>query len=185
MKTSASLILASILTRGALAAPSTLPLDFTKRQGCGQPTANAVKTAISTWLSDVETVNAFLDQSPSTPGFGTLARSTKTTAENEPVQLGVLASICELNSADSQYAKAVLLLEEIFGNVPAQLQTIADNPNNGAAVRTALQVIGNTRCCNVLPALDVIWVQAAADFALVGSVDTTVPRPAQCGNIQC
>ncbi|KAI1075409.1 hypothetical protein F5B20DRAFT_560249 [Whalleya microplaca] len=184
MKASISLI-TSIITTGVLAAPSLLPLNLITRQGCTEPSSNAVKTAISTWLSDVQTVNTFLDNAPSSPGIGDLASNTLTTAQNEPVQLNVLASICELNSAGSQYAKAVLLLKEIFDNVTAKLKQIADNPNDEATVKTALQVIGNTRCCNVLPALDVIWVQAAADFALVGSVDTNVPRPATCGNVQC
>lgn len=45
--------------------------------------------------------------------------------------------------------------------------------------------INQVRCCNVLPDLDVLWLEAAEDEGLIGQVNTAVPRPNACASIVC
>ena len=144
------------LTSVTLAAPASLRL--TTRQSCDastDPSFDSVESAITTWLTDVQNVNAFLDMTPDgSSAYQSAAAAALTFASNEPVQLGVLSQICELNSAsDSDYQGAVTLLQEVFGNVPTDLQDIINNFENIGQVNTDLQEIDAVRCCNVLPAL--------------------------------
>ncbi|KAJ9144206.1 hypothetical protein NKR23_g6158 [Pleurostoma richardsiae] len=183
------LVTATALLSTALAGPVS-SLRFAKRQSCdptNDPSIDSVSGAITNWLHDVQTVNSFLDNVPpvGSTALQQAAQNTLQSANDEPNELSILASICELNPGDPPYAQAVLLLQEVFGNVPTNLQKIIDNFGDAGTVATSLQVINNVRCCNVLPALDVIWLTAAEDYGLVGSVTTDVPRPNSCSTVQC
>jgi len=175
------------LLGSSVAAPS--GLRFAKRQGVassGDPSTEAVETAINNWNNDVGNVNAFLNEAPSQNPEDLLnaAEEALINANDEPVELGVLASISDF-SGDADYVNAVDDLQNIFGQVPLNLQDIINNPGDSAAVTQALNNINAFRCCNVLPDLDVLWLDAAEDYGLVGTVNTVVPRPNACASIIC
>lgn len=73
-------------------------------------------------------------------------------------------------------------VQAVFGpQVIDNLQSIID----GGDVTTAVNAINQVRCCNVLPDLDVLWLQAAEDYGLIGQVNTVVPRENACSSITC
>lgn len=186
----------ALLFTPILALPPRSPqrAPVSRRQDCSpenDPSISAVESAITSWLTDVEAVNAFLNTAPApgTESYVQLASTTLTRASNEPTQLGVLASICELNSPGvPDYSGAVQTLQDVFSQVPQALQNIvneASSAGNHATIESNVATINGIRCCQVLPALDVLWLTAAEDYGLVGTVDTTVPRPNACALIEC
>ena len=62
------------------------------------------------------------------------------------------------------------------------LQAIVDSP---AAAPKAAATINRIRCCNVLKDLDVLWLEAAESYGIVGQVQTSVPRPGACAAVKC
>ncbi|ORY57781.1 uncharacterized protein BCR38DRAFT_413695 [Pseudomassariella vexata] len=173
-----SFAVTAVLFTAVLAAPSML-----KRQaGCDQtqqPSADQAADAIRDWLQDVNTVNTFLvNAGHNSADPAAQAQEVITFANNEPKDLMVLAGIC---GATDEYTDAVNDLMAIFGQVLVNLQSIID----GNDLQTAVNNINQVRCCNVLPDLDAIWLEAAEQEGIVGEVQTTVPRPAACGTITC
>ena len=69
--------------------------------------------------------------------------------------------------------------------MPDGLKSIIDEPGDGDSVASALETINNTRCCNVLPALDSLWQDSADQEGIAGKVNTVVPRPDACSSVQC
>ena len=165
----------------SMAAPATL-----KRQSssCVEPTQDQVLQAIQKWNNDVTNVNAFLNEAPSQNPTDLLnaAQEALINAHDEPVELGILACISGL--ADNAEG-AITNLQEVFGNVPSSLQNIINNPGDAQNVAVQLQDINNTRCCNVLPDLDILWQAAADDEGISDQVNTVVPRPNACATVAC
>lgn len=182
MKAFVAASLIALLSSTALGAPSTV--HYGKRQS--DPSVDAVENAINAWNFDVDTVNNFLNNAPSqSPSeLQQAAEVALSAAQNEPTQLGVLASISDF-SDDQQYQGAVLNLQEVFGNVPSSLQNIINDPGNAESVSTQLLQINNVRCCNVLPDLDILWQDAADDYGISNIVNTAVPRPNACATTDC
>lgn len=88
-----SFIISVLLATSALAAPAiSSARSMMKRQAtCDQtqqPSQNQVATAIRDWLSDVQTVNAFLDNAMTIPDAAAQqAPHVLAFAQNEPVNL--------------------------------------------------------------------------------------------------
>jgi hypothetical protein len=177
MKASTIIISLSALASGALAGPT---MRYGKRQG--GPSQQDTINAINSWNNDVNNVNTFLNNAPgqSAGDVELAAQEALLNANDEPVQLGILASIPGLSDDATQ---AVTLLKETFGNVPTSLQNIID----GGDKDNNLNTINHTRCCNVLPALDVLWTAAATDEGVANQVNLVVPRPTACtdGTVIC
>ena len=182
------LVTAALLTT-ALALPSALRhAERARCDGSTDPSTSAVENAINTWIDDVKSVNFFLDNTPAIGTFALVQRAQQAlnSANDEPNELNVLASICELNSSpNSQYQNAVATLEQIFSNVPTSLQNIIKNSGNGGLVAADIQEINAVRCCSVLPSLDILFLQAAEDYGLVGVTGTSAPRPNACSRFNC
>lgn len=186
---------AALLATTALAAPSSLKtksaLRFATRQTCDgstDPSTGAVQNAINSWFNDVVAVNAFLNNppAPGSAGLAPAAQQTLASANDEPVELGILASICELNSPGvPDYQGAVNTLMSVFPDVPARLQDIVNNAGDAATVHADIDGINHDRCCFVLPSVDTLFVNAASDYGLVGTVPISVPRPNACASISC
>ncbi|KAJ3011541.1 hypothetical protein HKX48_006778 [Thoreauomyces humboldtii] len=172
-----------LLAASVLAAPVTV----SKRQ-CNDPSTSAVQNAINTWNNDVNNVNAFLNSIPpvGTQDLVNAAQTALNFAKDEPNNLAVLASICELNSnAVPNYQGAVLSLQHLFPDIPARLQDIVSNPNDGGRVAGNVAAINRDRCCTVLPSIDTLFTTAAPDFGLSGQVPTAVQLPFACSSISC
>jgi hypothetical protein len=65
------------------------------------------------------------------------------------------------------------------------LGNIIQSPADADNVATQLHTINQFRCCSVLPDLDALWEQTAADEGLVGTVPISAPRPSTCASISC
>jgi hypothetical protein len=125
-----------------------------------QPSETDVENSINQWIFDVDQVNAFLNQAAagSLSDVAGAAASTEQIALDEPVQLGILSGVQGLSDAANN---AVQLLQQVFGNVPTDLQNIVNDPSPDN-VQTQLASINSVRCQNVLPALAILWPAAAA-----------------------
>jgi hypothetical protein len=183
------------LVASTAAAPSSNSLRYGKRQVGGpgvssvctlttEPSAQDVANALGTWLNDVENVNNFLNivggiTDPDT--IEGLASGALNNALDEPSELNVLACIPALGQNDA--------IESAAGgfetNVLDPLMDIAANGANTAQVNADILQINTFRCCTLLPDLDSLWLAAAEDEGLIGSVDVTVPRPNACASIVC
>ena len=163
---------------------ATTAIPFPAKLVARDPTQDQVQTAIDTWHTDVVNVNSFLDSatSLSPTDLQSAAQTTLGFANDEPVELGVLDSITGL---PDNAVSAVQALQETFGNVPSGLQGIINDPSNPSDVSTQLEQINNARCCNVLPALDILWQAAADEEGINNLVDTSVPRPNACSQVNC
>jgi hypothetical protein len=171
-----STIIASLFVASALAAPAS---DNRGRQA-GCPSVDQTATAIRDWNTDVINVNSFLNNPANTgSNAASLASTALTFASNEPHQLSVLSTPGCFDNPD--YVRAVNDLKNVFGNVITGLNNIIA----GQSPASNIASINHVRCCNVLPDLDILWVQSAAGDGLVGSVPTSAPRPAACSTISC
>ena len=163
---------------------ATTAIPFPAKLVAREPTQDQVQTAIDNWRTDVINVNSFLDSatSLSSTDLQSAAQTALGFANDEPVELAVLSAISGLaDNAES----AITLLEEVFGNVPTDLQNIINNSGDSNNVNLQLQEINDTRCCNVLPALDILWQACADDEGISNLVDTSVPRPNACSSVNC
>lgn len=176
------------------AAPSTT-LRYGKRQVGGpgvdsfctlttEPSAQDVANALGTWLNDVKNVNNFLNivggiTDPNS--IEGLAQGALNNALDEPLELNVLACIPALgqNAAIDSAAAGFMT------NVVQPLMDIVVNGANPAQVEADVLQINTFRCCTLLPDLDSLWLAAAEDEGLIGSVDVTVPRPDACASTAC
>ncbi|OCL11118.1 hypothetical protein AOQ84DRAFT_387047 [Glonium stellatum] len=163
---------------------ATTAVPFPGRLVARDPTQDQVLTSIESWRNDVVNVNSFLDSatSLSASDLQTAAQTALGFASDEPVELGILSSISGL--ADDAL-NAITLLQEVFGNVITDLQNIINDPSATSIVNTQLEEINSVRCCNVLPALDILWQAAADDEGISNQVDTSVPRPNACSQVVC
>ncbi|KAK7961623.1 uncharacterized protein PG986_002448 [Apiospora aurea] len=138
---------------------------------------NDVRGAIRDWLADVNAVNSFVDKAPNVSS--SQASQALQFAQREPGDLMVLSRICGVSG---RYTAAVADLNNVFGGVLTNLQSIVNNPKTAP---TAVANINKIRCCNVLPDLDVLWREAAQRYRIQGQVQTTVPRPRACASAKC
>ncbi|CAM6120584.1 unnamed protein product [Calypogeia fissa] len=157
-----------------------VPTSASRRLLQGSPPTQAqVQASIDQWNQDVLEVNNFLNVAATLADPTGAAANTEQTSLNEPVQLGILGSVVGL-STDAQ--NAVMLLMEVFGNVPTDLQSIVTDPS-ASNVQTQLNSINNVRCLNVLPALDILWPAAAVAVGIDVANVPAVARPNACANI--
>ena len=56
-------------------------------------------------------------------------------------------------------------------------------PSNNYTVHRAVDDINTFRCCNILPDLDIVWLNNAEDKNLIGRVVTSPPRAAAYSHI--
>ncbi|KAK8133269.1 hypothetical protein PG999_001442 [Apiospora kogelbergensis] len=172
-------ILSTILAAStALAAPSSLLPP--RQAACDQrqqPSEAEATGALRDWLAAVNTINAFVDNAAR--ASSSAAAHALQFAKHEPNDLKVLSRVCGVSDA---YTRAVRDLGQVFGAVLTNLQAVVDRP---AAAPAAAATINRVRCCNVLPDLDVLWLEAAGAYGVVGQVQTDVPRPGACAAVQC
>ena len=163
---------------------ATTAIPFPAKLVTRDPTQDQVQTAITSWRNDVVNVNSFLDSatSLSPTDLKSAAQTCLSFANDEPNELDILSNISGL--ADDANS-AIKLLFEVFGNVPGSLQNIINNPSDPGNVQVQLQQINGVRCCNVLPALDIIWQACADDEGISNLVNTSVPRPNSCSQVAC
>jgi hypothetical protein len=203
----------SMLIASALALKHSHPIA--KRndvQPVAVPTADDVKTALKEWELDVNTVNAFLDgASANLNDLAQLASDAENAASNfaqeEPNQLMTLinwfnndpnnpdgAGPEAFNCATNDLASGTTI-DNVVLNFQSQVldafQSIVDDANagNSDGVADGLKTVNNYRCCNVLPDLDIIWLDSAdsaklRDFSS-DTVAVTAARPQTCNDIDC
>ncbi|KIW66522.1 hypothetical protein PV04_05850 [Phialophora macrospora] len=176
----------------ATSAASTSNLRFAKRNipngSCGgDPGQVGVANAINAWNADVQTVNAFLEQAPSLDSTSILfdIENVLTSAQDEPNQLTILACNEGVVPGTPGQTAADDLFAGFENNVLVPLGNIIQSPADADNVATQLHTINQFRCCSVLPDLDALWEQTAADEGLVGTVPISAPRPSTCASITC
>jgi hypothetical protein len=171
-----STIITSLCFASALAASASQ--NRIRQAGC--PSVDQTATAIRTWATDVDNVNSYLDNPANTGSDAVgLAQTALTFASDEPHELSVLATPGCFDNPD--FVAAVNDLNNVFGNVITGLNNIIAGHDPASNIASINQV----RCCNVLPDLDVLWLQSAEGDGLVGSVPTSADRPAACGSVSC
>jgi hypothetical protein len=141
------------------------------------PSSQDVVNAVNTWLTDVCTVDSFLDNPVGGP---TSLETCIAYAIDEPSQLGTLSAVRGLSQAGQDAAAA---LAANFPAVPANLYNL-QNGTTTAAIATT--IINFSRCCIVLPAIGVLVREAAAASGAFSN--TTIPQPHfqnPCVNINC
>jgi hypothetical protein len=106
------------------------------------------------------------------------AQTALDNANDEPIQLSILSNVSNLDSSGTAAAQ---LLAEVFGNVITQLQNIINNPSDSQTISTALHIINNTRCLNVLPAATNLWAAAASAVGAPPPPPAGVPQA--CSNL--
>jgi hypothetical protein len=131
-------------------------------------------------------------------------------AAEEPRQLGVLinwfsndpnndagaapdAFNCATNDliVGKTVGKVLFNFDSLVGGVFQNIVANADAGNSGA-VQAQLDVVNNYSCCNVLPDLDVIWLDSAKSAhlqievaGLQSGVASAAPCPAACSANEC
>jgi hypothetical protein len=115
-----SLALASTLfICTSLAAPHLSPRQYPQ----------AVANSINSWVSDVDTVTAFLNSAPGLTNPTDIqngAVNALTAAFDEPTQLAILQGTPGLSAAGQN---AATTLSQVFGTIPNDLITIANHPD--------------------------------------------------------
>lgn len=180
------------------------------------PTSDDVKTALNEWALDVNKVNTFLDgASANLNNLAQLASDAQDAANNfakeEPLQLGTLknwfngqdpnndggAAPDAFNCATNDLDPGQTIGNTVFSFPTLVLDVFADivedaQAGNSDAVENLLAVVNSYRCCNVLPDLDIIWLDSANSAHLqieienlISGVLVTAPRPAACSAIDC
>jgi len=178
MKTSTLFFGAAVIAAtSVMALPySASPYQMSKRQF----SSSQVIASINAWINNVDNVNSFLDTAANDtpPDLLSAAETALNNAQDEPIQLSILENVGGLSS-DGQ--NAATLLNEVFGNVITQLNNIINDPSDPDVVNTALEVINNTRCLDVLPAVTTLWAAAAA--AAGAPPPPAAQIPASCNGI--
>ncbi|KAJ3183461.1 hypothetical protein HDU87_006780 [Geranomyces variabilis] len=176
-----------LLLTAASAAPVKDSQALTKRWGCWGPAPSSwdVQNAINTWQTDINVVNAFLNNAPSDPtALYWAAQTALTAASNENGPFKVLAAICDLQLPDGSdgYSRAVNAIQTSLPAVVAKLQDVVNSPADpnrvGAVASTDL-------CCQVLPSVDFLFCQATANYGIKDQVPNWVARPNACENVNC
>ncbi|KAJ3152472.1 hypothetical protein HDU89_001159 [Geranomyces variabilis] len=176
-----------LLLTAASAAPVADPRALAKRWGCHGPSPNTwdVQNAINTWNTDVNVVNSFLNSAPSDPdALYWAAQTALTAAENENGALAVLAAICDIQLPDGSdgYSRAVSAIQTSLPRVVAKLQDVVNSPADPNCVKA---VASTDLCCQVLPSVDILFCQAAANYGIKDHVPAFVARPNACANVRC
>ncbi|RFU30444.1 hypothetical protein B7463_g5910, partial [Scytalidium lignicola] len=166
----------SVLFFGAILATSAMALPY----GTVEKRINEqdVINSINAWINNVDNVNNFLDAAPGLDpqDLQSQAETALDNANDEPIQLQILSDVSGLDESGQQAAN---LLAEVFGNVPTQLQNIINDPGDSGVVQTALQVINNVRCLNVLPAVTALWAAAASASGAPPPPAAEIPQSCQ------
>ena len=108
-------------------------------------------------------------------------------AEDEPCQLQTLTNAVKGTDFDTAaFDCAIADLGAVFGGFV--LNNLGDIVTFNGALDTATKAvsnINNIRCCNVLPDVDLLWLDASDQAGLSGQVPITAPRESACSNIAC
>ena len=135
--------------------------------------AKDVVSSITEWETDVNTVNEFLNN-PTAANLNSAIDS----AQNEPVQLGILSKVTGLSAAGQS---AATLLTGNFDSVVSNLQ----NAQAGSiSTEDATTAINFNRCCTILPAIGILWT-AAAEASDAGFTPPAPQLEDQCASINC
>ena len=179
------------------------------------PTSDDVKTALEEWEIDVNKVNTFLDSaSANLNNLAQLSSDASDALNNfameEPKQLQTLinwfandpnnggdaapdAFNCATNdlAAGQTIGNVVFNFKSLVTDVFRDVVEDAD-AGNSDAVANLLSIVNSYRCCNVLPDLDIIWLDSASSAHLqvaiegvTSGVATKAARPAACSAFDC
>ncbi|KAK5132189.1 hypothetical protein LTR08_009312 [Meristemomyces frigidus] len=187
------------LTAAATAAPSA---RASKRQAplcilnsvMNNPQPVDVQASINQWNTDVNMVNAFLNNVANIlhdpAELLSQAQTAFIFASDEPCQLMTLASqtdfSTDVGSSTNSFGCAVNDLMAVFQtHVLNNLVTVTSHPTDVPGAIAAVADINNFRCCNVLPDADVLWLASADDNGISNVVQFTAGRPDACATITC
>lgn len=154
------------------------------------PSQDQVIASINQWLTDVTTVNAFLNTVSNVvddaSALVTATENVAVFAADEPCQLMTLNSTAAFNGASAGFTCAINDLVNVFqAHVLDNLAIIEGNPGNLQSVHNAVDDINNFRCCNVLPDVDIVWQESADENGVSNVVTITAPRADACASIDC
>ncbi|KAK6005082.1 hypothetical protein QM012_007861 [Aureobasidium pullulans] len=154
------------------------------------PSADDIKASINQWNTDVNTVNAFLNQASSLSHGMAIQNATMQTllfAQDEPCQLKTLLSNSDfLGGGTDAFNCAAMDLMTVFDtHVLQNLRTIIMSPSDGDVINHAISDINTFRCCNVLPDAKILWLDSATDAGIADQVDTTPELEDACAGIDC
>ncbi|KAK3054199.1 hypothetical protein LTR09_004977 [Extremus antarcticus] len=151
------------------------------------PQTQDAQASITQWTQDVNTVNSFLNTVSGIIGdsatLGSAAQTALNSATDEPCQLMTLSSAPDLMDVPA-FTCAVQDLMEVFDtHVLMPLTKILVNPSETTTAQAAVDEINFFRCCNVLPDVDVLFVNTIADQVLTG-LASSVGREGACTGTQ-
>lgn len=154
------------------------------------PSAADAKASIDQWNTDVNTVNAFLNNATSLALGVEVQNATMQTlmfAQDEPCQLATLMSNSDfVGGGTDAFNCAVMDLMMVFEtHVLNNLKSIIAMPMDQDVITHAVNDINNFRCCNVLPDADIIWLDSATDNGISDQVNFTAGREDACAHITC
>ncbi|KAH0347682.1 hypothetical protein KCU81_g3444, partial [Aureobasidium melanogenum] len=154
------------------------------------PSQDDVQASINQWNTDVNTVNAFLNQASGFAHGMEIQNATMQTllfAQDEPCQLKTLISISDFigGGTDAFNCAAMDLMTVFDTHVLQNLRTIIMSPSDSDVITHAISDINTFRCCNVLPDANILWLDAATDNGIADQVNVTPGREDACANIDC
>ncbi|KIV95726.1 hypothetical protein PV10_03345 [Exophiala mesophila] len=173
---------------------SVLPLPA---QTCVQPSLSApnsaqVTAALNQWVSDITTVNSFLERVLAQPPpvlheheIEDIAREIYTTAFDEPCQLFTLVSAIENAGRTSEASQCAF---DDLANSPVPvfptfvLGSLADVIRDPSRLFIGAEIINHRRCCNVLRDVDVLFQATSETYP---GLLLTAPRPSTCQAVDC
>ncbi|RVX72742.1 hypothetical protein B0A52_04141 [Exophiala mesophila] len=173
---------------------SVLPLPA---QTCVQPSLSApnsaqVTAALNQWVSDITTVNSFLERVLAQPPpvlheheIEDIAREIYITAFDEPCQLFTLVSAIE-NAGRTSEASQCAFNDLANSAVPVfptfVLGSLADVIRDPSRLFIEAEIINHRRCCNVLRDVDVLFQATSETYP---GLLMTAPRPSTCQAVDC
>jgi hypothetical protein len=137
------------------------------------PTTADVQNSIINWDTSVKTVNAYLND----PQNKTKLASAIVFAKDEPVQLATMMKVTGLSTSGVNAGKILM------GNFPSIVNNLANVQAGSMATNDATAAVNFNRCCTVLPAIGVLW-QEAATAMKAGNVSIPVLED-QCSLMSC
>ncbi|KAK5165823.1 uncharacterized protein LTR77_008746 [Saxophila tyrrhenica] len=155
------------------------------------PNSNQAKASIQQWNNDVKNVNAFLNAVPNLindeDALLSEARMALTNAMDEPCQLMTLASQSAFIQAPvPAFDCAVEDLMDVFEvHVLQNLMAVIADPGNAEVAQASVDDINAFRCCNVLPDVDILFINSAESEGIANQVPLSVGREDACADIQC
>ena len=154
------------------------------------PSSADAKAAIDQWNTDVNTVNAFLNQASGLALGMEIQNATMQTllfAQDEPCQLKTLISNSDFvgGGTDAFNCAAMDLMMVFDTHVLDNLRSIIMMPMDSDVIDHAINDINNFRCCNVLPDANILWLDSATDNGISDQVNFTPGLEDACAHIDC